>query len=244
MFLDSFGLQINQVQIAGKNVRFEQDDASKKLKINDLPRNGNSIEIIIDYTGKVTEKALYGVYKSKYGSDYLVTTDFEPNGARLLFPCVDNPSFKAEFSLDVTTQKELTVVTNAKTKSITILGDKAKHIFERTPKMPTYIFYLGIGKFDKSTLLDKNVEFRIFTRPGQAIKGRYALESAVKFLRTYEEYYAVPYPLDKLDLIALPEYASGAMENWGAITFREIVFVDRREQQRFKQEKRYLGAGA
>lgn len=223
LLLDSFGLQIKDVQISGKNINFEVDDSSKKLKIINAPKG--SIEINIDYEGRVTEKTLYGVYKSKYGSDYFVTTDFEPNGARLLFPCLDNPSFKAEFSVDVTTQKGLVVVSNAKTKSTSDLGDKTKHVFERTPRMATYLFYLGIGKFDQSSLKDKNVEFRIFARPGNALKGKFALENAVTFLRSYEDYYGIKYPLDKLDLIALPEYASGAMENWGAITFREIVLL-------------------
>ncbi len=154
-----------------------------------------------------------------------MTTDFEPNGARLLFPCVDNPSFKAVFSLEVTTQKGLKVISNTKTKSITDFDDKTRHIFEKTPKMSTYVFYLGIGNFDQSSIRDRNVEFRIFTRPGHATKGEYALENAAKFLRAYEEYYGIKYPLDKLDLIGLPEYASGAMENWGAITFREIVLL-------------------
>ncbi|MGA2876384.1 MAG: leucyl aminopeptidase, partial [Nitrososphaerales archaeon] len=194
LILDSFGLQINHVEIAGKNIPFEQDDSTKKLKIKDLPKNAT---IEIDYEGKVSEKALYGVYKSKYGSDYFVTTDFEPNGARLLFPCVDNPSFKAVFSLEVTTQRGLKVISNAKTKGVTDLGDKTKHVFEKTPKMSTYIFYLGIGNFDQSSIRDKNVEFRIFARPGNAVKGKYALENAAKFLRAYEEYYGIKYPLDK-----------------------------------------------
>ncbi|MDG6904694.1 MAG: M1 family metallopeptidase [Nitrososphaerota archaeon] len=221
--LDSFGLKINGVQIDGKDVRFEQDDSAKKVRINDLSKK--SYEVTLDYVGRVTEKALYGVYKSKYGSDYFVTTDFEPNGARLLFPCVDNPSFKAEFSLEVTTQSGLKVVANSKTKSTTELGGKTRHVFEKTPKMATYLFYLGIGNFDLSTLKDKNIEFRVLARPGNAAKGKFALENAVKFLRGYEDYYGIKYPLEKLDLIALPEYASGAMENWGAITFREVMLL-------------------
>ncbi|MHB2035521.1 MAG: M1 family metallopeptidase [Nitrososphaerales archaeon] len=224
LFLDSFGLVIKHVQIAGRDIPFEDDPPSKKLKISNLPQK-SSIEIDIDYDGKVTEKTLYGVYKSNYGSDYFVTTDFEPNGARLLFPCVDNPSIKAEFSLDVTTEKGLTVISNARTKTIVDLGDKVKYEFQKTPKMSTYLFYMGIGKFDQSTLRDRNVEFRLFARPDHASKGKYALENAAKFLRAYEEYYGIAYPLGKLDLIGLPEYASGAMENWGAITFREIVLL-------------------
>ena len=224
LILDSFGLQINSVQIAGKNIPFENDASSRKLKIKDL-KNDGTLEVSIDYEGKITEKTLYGVYKSKYGSDYFVTTDFEPNGARLLFPCVDNPSFKAEISLEVTTQKDLTVVSNAKTKSVTDIGDRTRHVFEKTPKMSTYIFYLGIGKFDQSTLRDRNVEFRIFARPANAVKGKYALENALKFLRSLRRILRHHVSSGETRPIALPEYASGAMENWGAITFREIVLL-------------------
>jgi tricorn protease interacting factor F2/3 len=225
LVLDSLGLTVKQVNALGKNLRFEQDEGAKKLKISGLPEGVASLEISLDYLGEITQRTLYGFYKSRYGSDYFITTDFEPNGARLLFPCIDNPAFKAVFSLDVTTQKELLVVSNAKKKQVLDLGEKVKHVFESTPKMSTYILYLGIGKFDQSTLRDRNVEFRVSTRPGYAIKGKYALESAAKFLRAYEDYYSIPYPLAKLDLIGLPEYASGAMENWGAITFREVVLL-------------------
>ncbi len=225
LMLDSSGLEISEVKCSGKKLAFETDALGKKLQISGLQESTRSVDINIDYEGRVTEKVLYGVYKSRYDPDYFVTTDFEPNGARLLFPCLDNPSFKAEFSLEVTTQKGLVVISNTRVKNTTDIGDKSKHEFEKTPRMSTYLFYLGIGKFDESKLLDKNVEFRIYARPGYAGKGKYALENATKFLRAYEEYYSIPYPLGKLDLIALPEYASGAMENWGAITFREIVLL-------------------
>jgi tricorn protease interacting factor F2/3 len=223
--LDSLDLNVRRVTALGKNLRFEVDNEAKKLKISDLPRGFDTLEISLDYEGKITDKTLYGFYKSRYDSDYFVTTDFEPNGARILFPCVDNPVFKAVFSLDVTTQKNLVVVSNGQLKSIVDLGEKAKHVFEPTPKMSTYVLYLGIGKFDQVSLTERNLEFRVSARPGYAEKGRFALENATKFLRTYEEYYSIPYPLGKLDLIGLPEYASGAMENWGAITFREVVLL-------------------
>ncbi|MGI0091728.1 MAG: M1 family metallopeptidase [Nitrososphaerales archaeon] len=227
LVLDSFGLDIRKVELGEKEISFDVDASSKKMKINGLPDQESDIEINIIYEGKVTEKTLYGIYKSRYGSDYFVTTDFEPNGARLLFPCVDNPSFKAEFELEVITQKGLKVVSNANLRSVLDLDDgkRLKYSFEKTPRMSTYLFYLGIGKFDQASLRDDGVDFRISTKPGYGVKGKYALDNAVKFLRSYEEYFSIPYPLSKLDLIALPEYASGAMENWGAITFREVLLL-------------------
>ena len=225
LVLDAFNLSVKQVSSLGKNLPFKVDVDAKKVTISELPQNASPIKIGIEYEGIVTQKTLYGFYKSSYGSGYFVTTDFEPNGARLLFPCIDDPLAKAVFSLQVTTQKGLSVVSNAKLTDLVDLGEKAKHVFESTPKMSTYILYLGIGNFDQSSIKDKNIEFRVSTRPGYAVKGKYALENAKKFLRLYEEYYALPYPLDKLDLIGLPEYASGAMENWGAITFREVALL-------------------
>ncbi len=219
--LDVFDIRVKSVSANGRDLSYQLDHDSKKLKISGI----NWHELTIEYETSVTEKMLYGIYKSRYGKDYFVTTDFEPNGARMLFPCVDDPSYKAVFSLKVTTQKGLLVSTNTRLEKIEDLGDRSKHIFEKTPRMSTYIFYLGIGRFEQKSLKDKNLEFRVLARPGQAEKGQFALESAVKFLRTYEDYYSVPYPLDKLDLIALPEYASGAMENWGAVTFREVSLL-------------------
>lgn len=219
--LDIFDIVIRKVHENGRELSYQLDNDSKKLKIYGI--NGN--EIAIDYETSVSEKMLYGIYKSRYGKDYFITTDFEPNGARMLFPCIDDPSYKAFFSLRVTTQKDLVVIGNTRVRQIEDLGDKSRHIFEKSPRMSTYIFYLGIGRFEQIKLKDKNVEFRVLARPGQAEKGQFALESAARFLRTYEDYYSISYPLDKLDLIALPEYASGAMENWGAVTFREVSLL-------------------
>lgn len=225
LVLDASNLSVKQVSSLGRNLPFELDVDAKKLTISELPQNASPLAIGIEYDGKITEKTLYGFYKSSYGSGYFVTTDFEPNGAKLLFPCIDDPLVKAVFSLEVTTQKGLSVISNGKMSNLVDLGEKAKHIFEPTPRMSTYILYLGIGHFDQSSIKGRNIEFRVSARPGYAVKGKYALEVAAKFLRSYEEYYTLPYPLEKLDLIGLPEYASGAMENWGAITFREAVLL-------------------
>lgn len=222
--LDVFELKIKSVKINGKDLSYEHNVDTRKLKISEA----NAREISIEYETKVSEKMLYGIYKSRFDDNYFVTTDFEPNGARMLFPCIDHPSYKAIFSLKVTTQTGLMVISNTAVEGIVDLGERSKHIFKKTPKMPTYVLYLGIGKFEEESIKDGNIKFRVLARPGYAKKGRFALESAVKFLRAYEDYYSIPYPLDKLDLIALPEYASGAMENWGAISFREVgLLVDK-----------------
>ena len=95
--------------------------------------------------------------------------------------------------------------------------------------MSTYIFYLGIGNFDQSSIRDKNVEFRIFARPGNAVKGKYALENAVKFLRAYEEYYGINYPLDKLRPHRFARICLGRDGELGGDNFSRNSSPDRRK---------------
>ena len=226
--LDSAGLDIEAVSTNGKSVQFEVDERAKKLNIRNLASSNkdDDLKLEIDFKGRVTQETLYGVYKSSYGSSYFITTDFEPNGARLMFPCLDDPSYKAVFEIEVTTQKGLTVISNTVARSIEKIDEtKDRHIFENTPRMPTYILYLGIGNFEIASRNEDHKEFRVLAKHGSSKSGGFALENASKFIKAYEDYYSIEYPLPKLDLIALPEYASGAMENWGAITFREISLL-------------------
>ena len=221
--LDSFDLAIKNVKADGTSVPFAIDKGEHKLKIE--TRNGTKL-VEIEYEGKASRESLHGFYKSSYSSGYLLTTDLEPIGARRVFPCIDNPSYKAVYKLEVITNKDLTVLFNTPVqRKEDLQNGKSKFVFEPTPRMSSYLFYLGIGKFDEISLKDKEVEFIAATAPGQAQRGKYGLENAVKFLRSYEEYFGVKYPLKKLHLIAIPEYPSGAMENWGAITFREIALL-------------------
>jgi len=235
LILDCYDLDVTDVSFShGKRIEFTQDHEAKKLilknlRANPMPASSELHEIHLEYRGKVSDQSLHGIYKSRYDGGYFIVTDFEPNGARLLFPCIDDPKFKAEFDVEVLTQAGLIVTSNCDEKEVIQVEEKkSKHIFERTPRMSTYLFYLGIGNFARiSQVGGTGIEFRALARPGYASKGAFALEHAMKFVQLFEDYYAVRYPLPKLDLIALPEYAAGAMENWGAITFRELgLLVD------------------
>lgn len=227
LVLDCYNLEIKSVNDSnGKPVDFIQD--GQKLVIRSPATSGDAqnIGISLEYRGKVSDQTLHGIYKSRYDGGYFIATDFEPNGARLMFPCVDDPKFKAEFDIEVITQPGLVVTSNCRKKEIKVDQSRTKHVFERTPRMSTYLLYVGIGKFDALTLDQVgSPELRVLTKPGHALKGEFALANAVKFVKLFEEYYNVSYPLPKLDLVALPEYAAGAMENWGAITFREVALL-------------------
>ncbi len=215
LVLDASGIVIESILDShATSLEFVQDHKTNKLIIRNVSGlvSGASREfkIFIKYHSRVADESLHGIYKSRYDDGYLIATDFEPNGARLLFPCIDDPNFKAEFNLQVTTQKDLIVTSNCSEREVVVVDEKrVKHVFERTPRMSTYLFYLGIGNFESSSLVEKGVEFRALARPGYARKGIYAIEHAAKFLKLYEEYYLIPYPLPKLRLDSAPRVQCG-----------------------------------
>ncbi|HYB03579.1 MAG TPA: M1 family metallopeptidase [Nitrososphaerales archaeon] len=231
LVLDSLGHEIESISYSpnGSSLSFRLDRDRAKLIINLPAVEGYSTQeksVDIKYTGRVSDLSLHGFYKSRYDGGYFIASDFEPNGARFLFPCIDHPDYKAEFDLEVITQKGLMVTSNCNEKGILPVNEKrSRHIFEQTPPMSTYLIYLGIGNFEIFSIAPGRVTFRALAKPGYAGKGRYALERAVDYVKLYEEYYSVPYVFSKLDLVALPEYTAGAMENWGAITFREVALL-------------------
>ncbi len=175
----------------------------------------------LEFEGQVETKSLYGLYRSKHGSGYLLTTHCEPAGARRIFPCLDQPDRKSRLALTVRVPPELEVVTNTSPVSTREVDGVREWVFAPTPPMPTYLFYLGIGSFDRREQRGRRVAIRVLTPPGRGAAGEFAAEAAGRILEAFEAYYGIPYPLPKLDLIAVTEHAFGAMENWGAISFQE-----------------------
>ena len=97
--------------------------------------------------------------------------------------------------------------------------------FERTPIMSTYLLYLGVGEFEFLETKLRDIKIRVITTKGKKSKAKLSLELTKKFLAEYEKYFGIKYPLPKLDMLAIPDFAAGAMENWGAITFRETILL-------------------
>ncbi|MGC8546604.1 MAG: M1 family metallopeptidase [Thermoplasmata archaeon] len=185
----------------------------------------SSREIKIKFTGKISEKSLMGIHKSTYDGGYIVTTQMEPTGARSVFPCVDKPSAKAVFKLEVEVNDDLEVISNTPPETAERSEKSSFFSFKETPKMSTYLIYLGIGKFERIKEKYKGRELSVVTTPGKSQQGKFALELLKKIMDEYEKYYEIKYPLEKMDLIAVPQFGAGAMENWGAITFREIAIL-------------------
>ncbi len=205
-------------------------DNKKESLLLRLPKKiSRKAELLIDFEGNLKDN-LVGFYRSKYEVDgkekYLITTQFEATEARRAFPCWDHPLYKASFNISLIIDQNLTAISNMPIiKEEPIAENKKLVKFSETPVMSTYLLYIGVGEFE--FLEDKvdDVIIRIATTPNKKSQGKLALEYTKKFLKFYQDYFKIKYPLPKLDLVALPDFAAGAMENWGAITFRENVLL-------------------
>ena len=218
--LDCSTLKVESVKVNGKPAGFKTDEKLAKLYVSGVPRAKSTLEI--EYTKQVSDDVIFGLYKSKYGADYILCTDLEPAEARTVFPCVDEPSYKAVYRVQITTDTGRKVIFNTPEAAAEDLGGgRTRHVFQETPKMSTYLFFFAIGDFEETRIRAGSTEVITATRPGQAKNSELALKMIAGSVQDFAKYYGVPYPLKKLHLVALPEYHTGAMENWGAISSRE-----------------------
>jgi len=186
-------------------------------------------QIHLQFTGTHNE-GMYGFYRSSYQhkgkTKYLLTSQFEPANARAAFPCFDEPAFKATFDVSLIVDRRLSALSNMPIKKESKLSSQRKQVsFYTSPRMSTYLLYLGLGNFKSIQTEHRNVLIRVCTVPEKINLGHLALDYTQRFLAFFETYFRINYPLPKLDIIAIPDFAAGAMENWGAITFREIALL-------------------
>jgi len=207
---------------------FDTDLDSESLTIK-LPQPvSGKFRIFIKYTGIINDK-MAGFYRSQYLSEEKVypiaVTQFQESDARRAFPCFDHPGKKAVFDTEMIIGSHLTAISNQDIASEELIEKNKKKIkFKQSPKMSTYLVFWCVGEF--SFIIDKeDSRVRIAFLPGMEPYVDFGLDFGKKALAYCEEYYGIPYPLSKLDLIAVPDFAFGAMENWGAITFRENLLL-------------------
>ncbi len=232
IILHATDMKISAVNLISNNkkirpkVKFESEKEKLTLMFNEQLKGRAKLHI--EFSAKLNDNLL-GFHRNKYLENnkekYLATTQFEAPYARRAFPCFDEPELKATFDVTLKISKNLQAISNMPVKKERTDGSKKLVKFQRTPKMPTYLLYMGVGEFE--FLEDKlgSTLIRIVTMPGKRNQARFALELTKKFLQYFEKYSGISYPLPKLDMIALPDFASGAMENWGAITFRDIYLL-------------------
>ncbi|MEM0304533.1 MAG: M1 family metallopeptidase [Saccharolobus sp.] len=218
--LDAVDLKINKVKANGKEVEFIQENDKLIIK-----SEGEINNLEIEFEGKVSEKKLTGIYKASYKDGFIITTQFEATHAREFIPCFDSPNLKAVFKLFVKVDKGLKVISNMPVVSIKEENNKVIYEFDETPKMSTYLLYLGIGDFEEIVDEKERPIIITATTKGKSKRGLFAINVARSSIKFFEKYFEIPYQLPKVHLIAVPEFAYGAMENWGAITFRETALL-------------------
>mmetsp|Transcript_26049 Transcript_26049/g.42016 ORF Transcript_26049/g.42016 Transcript_26049/m.42016 type:complete len:900 (+) Transcript_26049:614-3313(+) len=185
--------------------------------------------LAIDFVGLHNDQ-MAGFYRSGYtntkgNKSIMVSTQFEALDARRCFPCIDEPARKATFKASLTIDDGLVALGNMPVSSDVLLdcGKRRLVVFEETPKMSTYLLAFCVGEFEYVESTTKHgVLIRVYTTPGKKDQGGFALEVGQKALDFFDDLFEIPYPLPKLDMIAIPEFAMGAMENWGLVTYREV----------------------
>ena len=226
-------IKIKKCYILSKNktidVNFKLDAKNESLSIVSKSKVSGKIKLCIEYTGILNDRLL-GFYRSKYTdpsgkTKYMATTQFEAADARRAFPCWDEPATKATFDVSLLVEKNYMAISNMPVRKKQNFGSKIIYEFERTPIMSTYLLYLGVGEFEYVETKLRNIQIRVLTTKGNKNKAKLSLELTKKFLGEYEKYFGIKYPLPKLDMLAIPDFAAGAMENWGAITFRETILL-------------------
>jgi puromycin-sensitive aminopeptidase len=213
----------------------ELDELLQRCKLTVLqPMTPGEWQLHLTFQGTLNDK-LRGFYRSTYkdqaGTNHtMAATQFEATDARRAFPCWDEPDFKAVFATTLVIDRTLTAVSNGMLVLETVEGDKKLVRFADTIKMSTYLVAFIVGRIDATTpTFIGKTPLQLWTVPGKAHLTRFGHDIAAASLQFFESYYGIPYPGDKLDLLAIPDFASGAMENLGAITFRETaLLIDQR----------------
>ncbi|MGE5321704.1 MAG: M1 family aminopeptidase, partial [Actinomycetota bacterium] len=190
------------------------------------PAPAGNAELHLKYSGKLTE-GLRGLYLSRSPRRMYAVTQFEGTYARMMFPGFDEPGFKATFDLSVVADKGDTAISNGRIISDEPLPGGARHkiTFSTSPRMSTYLVALAIGDWQCLERKADGIPVRVCATPQNKNAGRFALDAAVHSLKFYDQWYGIKYPFGKLDLVAIPDYEWGGMENTASIFFREPALL-------------------
>jgi aminopeptidase N len=227
---NSLNETLSHVLLDGKPVKSVTSSDEQQLTTVTLMNPATGLHTLsFSYSGKI-ETGPQGLFAQKYkrsGGDQavLLSTQMEATDARRMFPCWDEPSFRAYFHLTVTVPASWATVGNMPIERRTVHGQSATVSFQRSPKMPSYLVVFTGGDLREVTASRGGTRFGVWAVAGHEQDGAAALASAQDILADYNDYFAYPYPLPKLDSIAVPGGFSGAMENWGAITYNDQALL-------------------
>jgi aminopeptidase N len=231
--LNALGLEIGNASIAApREITLQPtvNEAEQTVTFA-LPESmaPGKYKLSVEFSGRIGDKAqglFYVRYAAPGGKKLMLGTQMEPTDARRMFPCWDEPSFRASFEPIVIVPEKHVSVSNMPIESEKSLGGGLKEVhFGATPPMASYLVVFVSGELEELKDSQDGVEIRILTTEGKREQGRYALESARKILAYYNQYFGVKFPLPKLDEIAVPGGFGGAMENWGGITYNERLLL-------------------
>ncbi|XP_003578027.2 aminopeptidase M1-C isoform X1 [Brachypodium distachyon] len=245
LVLNAADLSVNRASIRFQSlaptevVFFKDDDVLVFGFSKQLPLGEGVLQM--DYNGTLNDQ-MRGFYRSKYqykGKERnMAVTQFESVDARRCFPCWDEPAFKAKFKLTVEVPSDLVALSNMPVANSTFAGPIKTVSFRESPLMSTYLLAVVVGLFDYvEGMTSKGTRVRVYTQIGKSNQGKFALDVAVKSLDLYKDYFDTAYPLPKLDMIAIPDFSAGAMENYGLVTYREValLFDDKSSSESSKQ---------
>ncbi|MBM10819.1 MAG: aminopeptidase [Chloroflexi bacterium] len=223
-------LHANGTTLTTKSVSMDSESQTATLDFGETIQPGDG-RLEMSFTGILNDKLL-GFYRSEYTSQegetrYLATTQFEPTDARRAFPCWDEPAKKATFQVTLVFSDEFEAVSNTPAVEEAVPGPGLKSVrFAETPVMSTYLLAFVVGNLVSVEERAANgTKVGVWTTPGKENQAAFALDTSVKLLGYFNDYFGIPYPLAKLDHIAIPDFAAGAMENWGAVTYRETALL-------------------
>ena len=216
--------------VAAQSISYDKDAETATFAFATAIPAGQA-QLNIQFTGELNDK-LHGFYRSSYvGVDgeekWMATTQLEATDARRAFPCWDEPAYKATFDVTLVIPDDLVAISNTMIVSETPVDGGTKRVsFGESPRMSTYLLAFIVGDFESVEARgDNNTLVRVWTTRGKKEQGQFALETSVRLLEYFNNYFGIPYPLEKLDHLAIPDFAAGAMENWGAVTYREIALL-------------------
>ena len=229
--LNSLGLEIALAEVtagtATMPAQVAYDQPSEMVRLTFAkPVPAGAATLHLKYSGKLTA-GLRGLYLSKSARRQYAVTQFEGTYARMMFPGFDEPGFKATFDLSVVADKGDTAISNGHIiKDEPIAGSERHRLtFSTSPKMSTYLVALAIGDWQCLERTVDGVPIRVCAIPERKQEGQFALEAAAQSIHFYNQWYGIKYPFGKLDMLAIPDYEWGGMENTGSIFYRDTALL-------------------
>ena len=223
-------------------ITYDDDSQTTTFSFDSSLSPGATVKLAIDFTGQLNEK-MAGFYRSSYKDDrdgstkYMATSQMEPTDARRAFPCFDEPALKATFSVTLVADEHMTCLSNmdvATEATVTskVTGTTRKAVtFNKSPLMSTYLVAVIVGELNYIESKAFRVPVRVYAPPHQDInQGKFSLDLAARTLEFYEKTFDSDFPLPKMDMVAIPDFAAGAMENWGLVTYRivDLLFDEKK----------------